>query len=193
MFLKPNMMIPLAPEKKKNNVYMIDVETKEVYLSPKRPDGFSPSVWIAPPATFFLIRIRPHLYLDDLSITLQVLLAILVVVVGIFGAWRTRRMIYTPQREEYFKQYPWARKVDDVDEAIRNLPTRRAIALICTIFICVFVAGMYLFILFLDNANLLTYAFSLAASLVFGWLASNAIRVYYAFRLVRDITRPKAR
>jgi len=195
------MMMTLTSERKENQkknmhidqIYMIDVDTKEVYLSPKRPEGFSPSMWIGLPGALLLMRIRPHLYLDDPSFAFQALLAILVVVVGVLGAWATRRIIYTPQREEYFKQYPWARKVDDMDEVMRNLSSHGVIVFLVMVLIGSFPASVYLYILFLGNANLLTYAFSLVASMVFGCFVINAIHRYHVFRLVREITRPKAR
>jgi len=200
MFLKPNMMIPLIPERKEyqkknmhiDHVYMIDVDTKEVYLSPKRPEGFSPSMWIGFPLAMIFIRIRSHFYLEYLSVALQVLLAILVVAAGALGAWVTRRMIYTPQREDYFKQYPWARKVDDMDEVMRNFPSRAVKVLEWIFLIGFFFASVYSYIFFVGNMNLITYVLSLAASFVSGAFITNAIHRYHVFRLLRAITRPKA-
>ena len=202
MFLKPNMMIPLAPERKEyqkknmhiDHVYMIDVDTKEVYLSPKRPEGFSPSTWMCFPVAMLFVRIRPRLYLDldYLSFSLQVLLAILVVVAGVLGAWGTRRTIYTPQREEYFRQYPWAKKVDDMDEVMRNWPSRSLTAFRWMFYIGFFFVSVYHYILFLGDMNLITYILSLALSVTFGCCVPIMIHRYYASRLLREITTPRA-
>ena len=125
---KPNVMIPFSHIQKTNKqykCYMIDVAAKEIYAhytgASSRQFLFGAFgaivLWIA---VYGVAQILSGLHPSDASLAFKTMFAIIRIVIGILigllALWWTNTTSYTPQREEYFKQHPQAKKVRDVNE-----------------------------------------------------------------------------
>jgi len=182
---KPNTMVFLIEDVKKNRAYMFDVTSKEIYAHHKNC-SFVTKLWpLGALAAWFASRDLgiPSIYLSDLSFASKVLLAIVGIALGLLCIWITQKKTYTPQREEYFKRYPRTEKIDAVSEMLDDLFWRAVVS--CVIFFVLLIASVYMFSRFLINSNLVTYFFSLGALLLFTMAVPGMIRFYRIKQLIK--------
>lgn len=159
MLFKPNTVVKVAYDMKRNKVYMVDVSTSKFYSHTKKFDYTNMSV----PVGFVLAgiireyysRLRPQLYLNDFSDSLKILLIIIAVLASGGLLWILSKTRKEPQLEVYLQQYPQPEIVENTNIGLNKALPR---AILTIIFTLGFLIGcLYMFNQFLIDSNLTSY------------------------------------
>lgn len=169
MLFKPNTVIKVAYDMKRNRIYTVDVTTGKFYSHSKNFGYTNMSVPVGMVLAGIIRsnsdRFRPDLYLDEPSNGFKILLIAMAILIGLLLFWILNRTRKKPQLEVYLQQHPQPELVKNANEGLDKALPR---ALLTIVFMVGFSIGsLHMFNQFLNNSNLVTYIWATALFLLF--------------------------
>ena len=176
---KPNTMIKFTYFGVENKAYMLDTTSKEIYTHGFHESSDFKSFRFAAfgASPLIVVSLFSGLYSGTDS-TFKLILAIFGIFIGVLTSYLFRtRVLSSPQREEYFKKYPYARRIDNVDEIKKILDgeykVMRRTQVLCAISAFI---SVILFIIYLNTSEWLMYFLALGVFVCASIIAALAIR-----------------
>ena len=171
---------------------MIDLVSKEVYHYSEKLDMPAKKLYfvmaIAAVSSIILVVItggrlaNPHLYFQQLSITLKILITVGGVLAGLLLSLCIKRNKYEFKLEEFLNKYPDAKKCE-AKEAINK--AFFGVLLVLVFNIGFLLSSIWLYILFFANNNLGTYIWATLSFIIFSLISltfrSNVTIVWMKF------------
>jgi len=185
---KPNTVICIAMDFKKNRVYAVNVTTRKFYSHPQNVK-VNTDLYVVIGIVFTIIirrfsdQLRAQLYLSTASQNFKILLIGIGILIGFpafyLGLSRKKRYIF--HLDEYLEQHPQSEEVTDVNKAIEK-------ALFTAGSTLAFILGggigsAIMFNRFLNDSNLSTYFWAVVLFVIFSLLIVGIRDVLLIFGL----------
>ena len=188
---KPNTIIALAYDSKKNKVYKIDVTSKKIYSSFSNFNVVNSNMFAVIMVVFvgafrrFLAEIRPDLYLNETSQHLKILLMLIGVLIGLIIFILVQKKRYGLRLDKYLQQFPPPEEMHDVEEVLDK--AHSASMLMVVLSIGFLIGSIYMCIQFFSDGNLTSYFWTLIWLMYFSGFSALLKSAKITFKLISDI------